>query len=224
MNIATKIAIAALAGLGIAAIDAQAQGTPGGGPGGEPGPMADVAPLSPDQIKTVIDGRLVLKRSDLKVGKVTDKDGNTYEVELVKPDGTVAEHATVDKRFARPSGALAGMGPGMMGPGGMGPGGMGPHGKFMHGRGDGPRCGYDDDRGPGQRMGMFGGQRETPLTAVQVKDIIEGRIAMRGENYTVGKVAEKDADTWQAEVLGAGGKVEHSVLVDKQSGRFRLVR
>lgn len=211
MNIVAKIGIAALAGLGIAAIDAHAQG-PMDGPGG-PGPVADLKPLSAEQVKTVVDGMLILKRSDLKVGTVTEADGDKYDVELVKPDGATAEHTMVDKRFARPAGALAGPG-GMPGFGPMvgGPGSHGDHGKAM-------RCGDDDDR-PGRHAGMFGGQRAKPLTAAQVKDILEGRIAWRGEDLKVGKVAEKDAGTWRAEIVGADGKVVRTILVDKNSGRF----
>lgn len=122
MNAATKFAAAALIALGMAATQVQAQ---------TPGPV-DPAPLTPAQIKTVIEGRLTLQRSDLKVGKVVEKDATTYDVELVKPDGAIQEHALVDKTFARPAGALTrghGFGGkrGHMGMGmGMGPGmGMG---------------------------------------------------------------------------------------------------
>lgn len=121
MTLLPRIALAAMIGLGIGAIDAAAQTAPQGGPG-QPPAMAAPSPLTADQIKTVIAGRLVLMRSDLKVGKVTEKDANTYDVELLKADGTVSEHALVDKTFARPAGTLArhgrhgGMG-GMGGPG-----------------------------------------------------------------------------------------------------------
>ncbi|MCR6631425.1 MAG: hypothetical protein NVV74_16020 [Magnetospirillum sp.] len=125
MNFATRIAAAALIGLGIGAVDAAAQTQPTP-PAGAPARMAPT-PLTAEQVKTVIGGRLVLMRSDLKVGKVTEKDANTYDVELLKADGTVSEHALVDKLFARPAGALQ---HGRHG-------GPGPHG-FRHG-GDG--CG-----------------------------------------------------------------------------------
>jgi|GEM_PF-2802769 hypothetical protein len=194
MKLAAKIAVAALAGLGVAAIDAQARDK-----ADTPAPVRELAPLSPDQVRTVVDGMLILKRSDLKVGAVTEKDDKTYSVELLKPDGSAAETTVVDKHFARPSGALAGIG-------------KGPHGPHMRG--------HDGERGPGKHDGMFRGEREKPLTAAQVKDIIEGRIAMRGEDMTVGKVTEKDADTWQAEILAADGKLARTILVDKKSGRF----
>lgn len=136
MKLLPRIAAAALIGLGIGAIDAYAQNAPAPQ---APAQVAAPAPLTPDQVKTVISGRLVMMRSDLKVGKVTEKDANTYEVELLKPDNTVSERAIVDKLFAKPAGALnhhgrhgrhhgmmkggdcpMGMGMGMGGPGMMG--------------------------------------------------------------------------------------------------------
>lgn len=135
MKLLPRIAAATLIGLGIGAIDASAQNAPAPQ---APAQTAAPAPLTADQVKTVIAGRLVMMRSDLKVGKVTDKDANTYDVELLKPDNTVSEHALVDRLYAHPAGALSPHGrPGMRGhhammmggdcPVGMGPGtGMGP--------------------------------------------------------------------------------------------------
>lgn len=140
MKLLTRIAAAAIIGLGVGAIDANAQNAPA-----PQGPQAQArvapAPLTAEQVKTVLAGRLVQMRSDLKVGKVVEKDADTYDVELLKADNTVAEHALVDKLFARPAGALthhgrggrhgfgpegcgAGMGPGMGMGQGMGPGMM----------------------------------------------------------------------------------------------------
>jgi len=114
MKLVTRIAAAALIGLGIGAVDAAAQNAPGTPPMPQAARQAP-APLTPEQVKTVLAGRPVLMRSDLKVGKVTEKDANTYDVELLKADGTVAEHALVDKLFARPAGALERHHGGMMG-------------------------------------------------------------------------------------------------------------
>ncbi|MBC7905877.1 MAG: hypothetical protein H7Y60_03905 [Rhodospirillaceae bacterium] len=120
MNVTTKIAAAALIALGMAATQVQAQQAP-----------VDPAPLTPAQVKTVVEGRLIMHRSDLKVGKVTEKDAKTYDVELVKPDGAIQEHALVDKAFARPAGALSPQGRG-----------FGPGGKHGHmGMGGGMGCG-----------------------------------------------------------------------------------
>lgn len=118
MKLVTRIAAAALVGLTIGAIDAAAQNAPGTPP--VPPQRQTLAPLTADQVKTVIAGRLVMMRSDLKVGKVTEKDANTYDVELLKADNSVAEHALVDKITARPAGALERHHFGMMGGYGMG--------------------------------------------------------------------------------------------------------
>lgn len=104
MKLLPRIAAAALIGIGIGAIDASAQNAPA--PQG-PAQVAAPAPLTADQVKAVIAGRLVMMRSDLHVGKVSDKDANTYDVELLKPDNTVSEHALVDKLYAHPAGALS---------------------------------------------------------------------------------------------------------------------
>lgn len=136
MKLITRIAAAAIIGLSIGAIDAAAQNAPV--PPAPQGKMQSPAPLTAEQVKTVLAGRLVQMRSDLHVGKVTEKDADTYEVELLKADNSVAERTLVDKVFARPSGALVGhgrhgrggFGPGAFGPGGcmgqMGPMGAGP--------------------------------------------------------------------------------------------------
>jgi hypothetical protein len=112
MTFTRNLAAATLIAVGLASFGASAQ------------PPADPAPLTPAQVKTVIEGRLAMKRSDLKVGKVVEKDAQTYDVELLKTDGTVQEHALVDKQFARPAGALShGHGQGFGRHGMRGPGG-----------------------------------------------------------------------------------------------------
>lgn len=137
MKLIPRIAAAAIIGLGIGAVDAAAQNAPV--PPAPQGKMQPPAPLTAEQVKTVLAGRLVQMRSDLHVGKVTEKDADTYEVELLKSDNSVAERTLVDKTFARPAGALVGHGrhgqghgyghgPGGFGPGGFGPGGSGPGG------------------------------------------------------------------------------------------------
>jgi len=120
MKIARNLAAASLIAVTLAAFGAQAQ---------QANPPQAPAPLTAAQVKTVVEGRLVMHRSDLKVGKVTEKDAQTYEVELLKADGTVQERALVDKAYARPAGALN---HGRGGPHGMkGHGGMGGMGGMM---------------------------------------------------------------------------------------------
>lgn len=137
MNFATKIAAAALVAVSMGAMGAQAQNAPA--PQQQQQAQPEWAPLTVAQVKTVVEGRLVMMRTDLKVGKVTEKDAKTYDVELLKSDGTVQEHALVDKIFARPAGALSHGGHGF----GHGFGGMRDHGGMGYGgMGNGPMgCG-----------------------------------------------------------------------------------
>lgn len=153
MNHLSRIAAAvAIVGLGLGAVEAAAQNAPAAPAAPSKPPVrAQLEPLTAEQVKTVISGRLITMRSDLKVGKVTEKDANTYDVELLKADGTVAEHALVDKVFAHPTGALlkghhrmhgrhGGFGPGDCPKGWFGPG-MGPRagGPGADGSGAAPR-------------------------------------------------------------------------------------
>ncbi|MEW5728066.1 MAG: hypothetical protein AB1918_09595 [Pseudomonadota bacterium] len=66
-----------------------------------------------------------------------------------------------------------------------------------------------------------GCERDTPLTTAQVKDIIEGKIAWRGEDLKVGKVEETTPGTILAEVVKPDGSVARKVQVDAKTGRFR---
>lgn len=138
MKLLPRIAAAALVGLTVGALDAAAQNAPAN----PPAQAQQLAPLTADQVKTVIAGRLVQMRSELKVGKVTEKDANTYDVELLKADNSVAEHALVDKVHARPAGALE-----RHGRFGRHHGGMGGEGCMMGGPMGGP--GFGPGFGPG---------------------------------------------------------------------------
>lgn len=68
--------------------------------------------------------------------------------------------------------------------------------------------------------GPCGGERDRPLTAAQVKDIVEGQLAWRGEDLRVGAVAEKDGNL-VAEVTRPDGEVVRRVAIDPRTGRFR---
>lgn len=74
--------------------------------------------------------------------------------------------------------------------------------------------------GPGGGPG-FGpcGEREKPLTEAQVKDIVEGMIAWRGEDAKVGAVKTVDDGKIVAEVVGADGKVLRAIAFDAKTGR-----
>lgn len=76
----------------------------------------------------------------------------------------------------------------------------GPHG---HGMGDG--CNM---------------MRDKPLTTTQAKDIVEGHIAMRGDDYVVSNVEDK-GEAIIVTVAKPDGKVVHRALFDKKSGRMQ---
>ena len=81
----------------------------------------------------------------------------------------------------------------------------GPHG-------DGP---WDMMGGPGGRCA----ERATPLTETQVKDIVEGMIAWRGDDAKVGAVKSIEGGKITAEIVGNDGKVVRTMTFDAKSGR-----
>lgn len=90
-----------------------------------------------------------------------------------------------------------------------------------------PALAFGPGHGHGMGMGMDGtcammGGRDTPLTTTQVKDIIEGRLAMHGEDAKVGKVQEKDAYTVTAEVQKADGK-SRVLEVNRVTGHMKRI-
>lgn len=102
---------------------------------------------------------------------------------------------------------------------GGGPGKDGPRGKHRPGMMHGGMHG-----GPGGMHGDPGGMHgqlslNTPVTPARVKAVLEGQIARWGEALTVGNVTEKDKVV-SAEILGRDGKVERTVFVSTETGRF----
>jgi len=93
------------------------------------------------------------------------------------------------------------------------------------GYGPGYGMGYGRHHRGGGMGFMGGGPRwgaDKDLSVEQVKDIIEGKIAMRGnENIKVGKVEAKDDDTVIAEIVTKDGSLVQKVAVDRDSGRMR---
>jgi len=83
----------------------------------------------------------------------------------------------------------------------------GPHG--------GPWEMMDGPGGPGGRCG----DREKPLTETQVKDIVEGMIAWRGDDARVGEVKTAEDGKISAQVVDKDGKVLRTVAFDAKTGR-----
>jgi hypothetical protein len=156
-----------------------------------------------------------LHNPDLKLGKVTDKDGS-FEAEILGKNKAAVDTIIVDKNTgwmhsaqrgpSRGPGArpCSGMGPGMMGRGyqGMGPGMMGP--------------GY---RGYGPQYP----QESKPLTEKDVKAMLENYLkSTRNPNLKLGKIAEKDY-YFEAEILTKDNSLVDKILVDKQTGWMRSI-
>ncbi|MCA1910120.1 MAG: hypothetical protein LDL39_17355 [Magnetospirillum sp.] len=71
------------------------------------------------------------------------------------------------------------------------------------------------DGGPGGRCG----DREKPLTETQVKDIVEGMIAWRGDDAKVGEVKTVEDGKISAQVVDKDGKVLRTIAFDAKTGR-----
>ncbi len=150
-----------------------------------------------------------LHNSDLKLGKVTEKDGS-FEAEILGRNKVVVDTIIVDKNTGWMQSATKGpgrgpgahhgssMGPGMMGRG-MGPG--------MMGQGYGPQ--YQQER--------------KPLTEKDVKGLVENYLqSRRNPNLKLGKVTEKDY-YFEAEILTKNDSLVDKILVDRQTGWMRSV-
>jgi hypothetical protein len=147
-----------------------------------------------------------LHNSDLKLGKVTEKDGS-FEAEILGKNKVVVATIIVDKNTGFMHSAMKeqgkgpgahygyGMGSGMMGQGRMGPGMMGP--------------GY----GPQYQ------QESKPLAEKDVKTMVENYIkSTRNPNLKVGKVTAKDG-FFEAEIVTKKNDVlVDTILVDKNTG------
>lgn len=81
-------------------------------------------------------------------------------------------------------------------------------------------------------MGMGGSygpcaseQGALDLTAENVKDILEGKIAMHGnQNLKVGKVAKKDDDTYTAEIVTKDGSLFQRLEIGRKTGYMNHVK
>jgi hypothetical protein len=149
-----------------------------------------------------------LHNSDLKLGKITEKD-TSFEAEILGRNKVVVDTIIVDKNTGWMGSAMRGpgrgpgygRGPGMMGRGyyGMGPGMMGP--------------GY----GPQYQ------QESKPLAEKDVRAMLENYVqSTRNPNLKLGKIAEKD-HYFEAEILTKDNALVDKILVDKQTGWMRSI-
>lgn len=75
---------------------------------GKPGRMADRdLNLTADQAKTLVEARLIMRGNDrLKAGKVTEKDQQTYLVDIVTVDDSLVRQVEVDRDNGLPRGPM----------------------------------------------------------------------------------------------------------------------
>jgi hypothetical protein len=197
------------------------------GPGYGYGPQYQTPekPLQKKDAEAMVENYIQsLHNSDLKLGKVAEKDGS-FEVQILGKNKAVVDTIIVDKNTGwmqstqrgpgrgPGSGYGYGRGPGMMGPGygyGMGPGMMGPGYQ-----GYGPQ--YGSPAGPQYQ------QESKPLTEKDVKAMLENYVqSTRNPNLKLGKITDKE-HYFEAEILTKDNALVDKILVDKQTGWMRSV-
>jgi hypothetical protein len=171
------------------------------------------------QVQNYIDS---LHNSDLKLGKVTEKD-TYFEVQILGKNKAVVDTIIVDKNTGWMQSAQGGQG-------------RGPRSGYGYGRGPGSGYGYGYGMGPGMMgYGYQGGygpqysppagsqyqQQTKPLTEKDVKAMLENYIqSTRNPNLKLGKITEKD-HYFEAEILTKDNALVDKIVVDKQTGWMR---
>lgn len=156
-------------------------------------------PLQKKDAETMVENYIQsLHNSDLKLGKITDKD-TYFEVEILGKNKVVEDTIIVDKNTGWMQSA-------------------------QRGPGRGPRHGYG--RGPGMMGQGYGPQYQQerkPLTEKDVKAMLEIYVqSTRNPNLKLGKITEKDY-YFEAEIVTKNDSLVDKILVDKQTGWMRSV-
>ncbi|MCB2106708.1 MAG: hypothetical protein KDE14_03355 [Rhodobacteraceae bacterium] len=203
--------------------------------------MADVdRKLTASQVKDIITGKLAERgESNLKVGKVTDKADGVIAVEIVTASGSLVNVRELSSKTGRPVGAedrckdiaerisaavksgdFSGRGRDRIGRH-RGSGEDRSKGGVFGGRQGGPLS----DR-MGGRMGELGlianigPDRDLNLTKDQAKQLAEAGLIMLGNpRLKVGKVTEKDADTYVVDIVTADNALVLQREINRHSGR-----
>lgn len=73
---------------------------------GKGGPMTDCdLDLTSDEARTLVEARLIMRGNDrLKVGQVTEKDQDTYLIDIVTVDNSLVRQIEVDRDNGMPRG------------------------------------------------------------------------------------------------------------------------
>lgn len=162
--------------------------------------------LTAEQIRDIAQGRLAARDlTNLKVGKVTEKDG-VVTLEIVTRDGALVETRAVSTKTGLDPNAGANCAETMQ--------------RRAEARG-GHRGGREGLGGPGFLPGGRGLGRDLNLSADDVKKLAEAALVMQGnERLKVGKIIAKDPDTYAVDIVTRENSLVVTREVNKHSGRW----
>lgn len=195
--------------------------------------------LSADQLRDIIQGRLAqFDGGNLKVGKVTKKGDDVVALTITTKTGALVSTREFSTKTGMPVGAedrcdqVAERISKAVARGGEGPGPGGPDGPRRGGRGPGRGPGAEGPGpGPGMGMGMArlgalgliaeaGPGRDLNLTKDQARKLAEaGLIVVGNPNLKVGEIREKDADTYEVDIVAADNSLVLQRRIDRHTGR-----
>lgn len=187
--------------------------------------------LSADQMQDIIQGRLAqMGEGNLKVGKITKKADDIVALDIVTKGGALVSTrefslktglptnagANCDQIAERASKAIAARGE------------RGPDRRDRAMRGDGP----PDGMGPGMAGGLGGRMaglgligdvgpgRDLNLTKDQARTLAEAAlIAVGNPRLNVGEIREKDADTYEVDIVASDKTVIFQREINRHTGR-----
>jgi hypothetical protein len=171
-----------------------------------------------EQLRDIAQGRLAARdMTNLKVGKVTEKDG-VVTLEIVTKDGSLVETRQISTKTGLDPNVGANCEENIQ--------------RRVEARRDGdrgPRGGREMRRGPGgpgvgglgNLPGGGGRNRDLNLSPDDVKKLAEAALVLQGnDRLKVGKVTEKDADTYAVDIVTRENSLVVTREVNKHNGRW----
>ena len=178
-----------------------------------------------EQLRDIAQGRLAARDlTNLKVGKVAEKDG-VVTLEIVTKDGSLVETRQISTKTGLDPNVGANCEQNLQrraearrGEAFSGRGGPRERGGFRRGPAMGHGAGARDLGGlPGGRAR----NRDLELSADDVKKLAEAALVLQGnDRLKVGKVTEKDADTYAVDIVTREDSLVVTREVNKHSGRW----
>jgi hypothetical protein len=171
-----------------------------------------------EQLRDIAQGRLAARdMTNLKVGKVTEKDG-VVTLEIVTKDGSLVETRQISTKTGLDPNVGANCEENIQ--------------RRVEARRDGdrgPRGGREMRRGPGgpgvgglgNLPGGAGRNRDLNLSPDDVKKLAEAALVLQGnDRLKVGKVTEKDGDTYAVDIVTRDNSLVVTREVNKHNGRW----